>query len=307
MIFITLLILATLGIAGSAAFFSIYGLANIFEGSFWPVVIMASSLEAGKLVAASFVYRYWSNITFLMKAYLLSAILVLMMITSAGIFGYLSAAYQQDALPLKEITSTMYLLKEEKVDLKSRIKQIDGIIAAIGPNYITKRIEQQEKFAPERRRIDTRLVELTKEIRELSRKKINQEVHTGPITFIAKAMGNEIDDATKWMIFLIIFAFDPLAVILTIGANMAIVLRQEELGIMHTKRKIHMMDDEEDEPIEGEPSPIVKDLPSLESMLSTLNGKQEHELTEEELAERNGLRQMIKRTQVTEKVRNPNA
>ena len=86
--FIFILILTTLAIAGCAAFFSIYGLAAIFSGIFWPVVLMGTSLEAGKLMAASYVYRYRDSISRTMKAYLISAIFILMVITSAGIFGY---------------------------------------------------------------------------------------------------------------------------------------------------------------------------------------------------------------------------
>lgn len=115
--FIILLILVTLSIAGSAAFFSVYGLAQIFTGSFWPVVVMAGSLEAGKLIAASFCYRYWQKITFFLKTYLVTAIFVLMLITSAGIFGFLSSAYQQNILPLAEM--------ERKVELL--VQKVDGL------------------------------------------------------------------------------------------------------------------------------------------------------------------------------------
>ena len=80
MIFIIILILTTLAIAGSAAYFSIYGLAAIFSGIFWPVILMGTSLEAGKLVAASYVYRFRDSISRVMKIYLISAILVLMLI-----------------------------------------------------------------------------------------------------------------------------------------------------------------------------------------------------------------------------------
>ena len=240
MLFIGILVLTAMAIASVAAYFSIVGLASIFASLFWPVVIMGVALEAGKLVAASFVYRYWDSIKWTMKTYLISAILVLMMITSTGIFGMLSSGYQKDSLPLKEITAQVELLKQEKSELIDRKKQIDGIIAAISPNYITKRIEQQKTFAPETDRINHRIPEITAKIQELTNKKINQEVHVGPITFIAKALGKDIDDATKYMVFLIMFAFDPLAVILTIGANMAIILRfgDKRRGLKKSQKKV---------------------------------------------------------------------
>jgi len=223
--FIVILILTTLSIAGSAAFFSIYGLAQIFAGSFWPVVIMASSLEAGKLVSASYVYRYWNEISFVMKSYLISAILILMLITSAGIFGFLSAAYQTDTLSLREIESQIVLLEEEKGELRERKKQIDDNIASINPNYITKRMELIDKLSPETDRINNRIPTITAEIHKLKAVKITEESHVGPIIYIAKAFDRDTDDATKWMILLIIFVFDPLAVALTIATNNVLMIR----------------------------------------------------------------------------------
>ena len=117
MVFVSILILTVLLIAGSAAFFSVFGLAAIFSGSFIPVVIMASSLEVGKLVAASFVYRYWKTLTILMRSYLIIAIFVLMFITSMGIFGFLSAAYQEDTLPLEEMNTQIQIIDDRKAEL----------------------------------------------------------------------------------------------------------------------------------------------------------------------------------------------
>ena len=240
MFFLVVLILTALSIAGSAAFFSIYGLAQIFTGSFWPVVIMASSLEAGKLVSASYVYRYWDKITFLMKTYLLATILILMVITSAGIFGFLSSAYQLDILPLEDMQEQIILLDQKKIELAdlkqekiARREQINAIISAFPDNYATKKAQARAEFKPEMDKLNididalsTRFQSATEEQHQLKRNVIQQRVHTGPIIFIAKAFNYEVDDATKWMILLIIFAFDPLAVILTVGANIAIIERR---------------------------------------------------------------------------------
>ena len=226
--FILILLATTLSIAGSAAFFSIYGLAQIFAGSFWPVVVMASSLEAGKLVSASYVYRFWKDISFLMKSYLITAILILMLITSAGIFGFLSSAYQTDTLSLRDIESQIVLLTDEKGELRERKKEIDSDIGRISANYITKRMELIDKYSSETNHINTRIPVITAEIHELKSTQIQEESHVGPIIYIAKVFDADTDDATKWMILLIIFAFDPLAVVLTIATNMAILKRKEE-------------------------------------------------------------------------------
>ena len=158
--FILVLILTTLGIAGSAAFFSIYGLAQIFTGSFWAVVVMATSLEAGKLVTASYLYRYWDSTRFLMKSYMIAAVIVLMIITSAGIFGFLSAAYQQDVIGIKSSEQQIQLLQEEieqvtalKEQRSARKLQIDNDIASLPNNFITGRQRLMESYGPEMEQI----------------------------------------------------------------------------------------------------------------------------------------------------------
>jgi hypothetical protein len=229
----------TSSIAGAAAFFSIYGLAQIFSGTFWAVVLMGTSLEAGKLVTASFLYRYWPKISTVLKIYLVTAVLVLMFITSMGIFGFLSKSYQTDSLPLKEMQVKIDGLKQEQASLISRKSQLDAarqtaITAAVNNQSTKYRVlgskERLSKvYDNEVSVINKRIPVLTNEIQELNQQILTTQLHTGPITYIAAAFGKEIDDATKWVILLIITAFDPLAVALTIGVNIAVNIRKSEL------------------------------------------------------------------------------
>ena len=112
-IFPNLVGLSALLIAGSAAFFSVFGLSKLFAGASLAVIIMAGSLEFGKLVAASFLYRYWKKINFLHKTYMTIAVITLVLITSAGIFGFLSNAYQGATVEFEKESTTL-LFKEEK-------------------------------------------------------------------------------------------------------------------------------------------------------------------------------------------------
>lgn len=228
MFFIGILVLSALTISACAGFFSIYGLASIFVSAFWPVVVMGTSLEIGKLVAASYLYRYWDTTTFLLKTYLISSIFVLMLITSTGIFGFLSAAYQEDSTPLKEINQTVNLLKTEKDELLFRKRQIDKDIASLPNNYVRGRQKLMLSYKPELSKINSRLDTITVEISTLTKTKINTESHTGPIIYIASTFDKDVDDAIKYMILLIIFTFDPLAVILVVCANIAIAQRKNK-------------------------------------------------------------------------------
>jgi len=323
MFFIAILILTTLMIAGSAAFFSIYGLAQIFTGAFWPVVIMASSLEIGKLVAASYLYRYWEWVGFFRKTYLMLAILVLMGITSAGIFGFLSSAYQEDVMPLEEMETQIVLFEERKIEIKElkqeRIGQrarLDAQIDAIPGNHSTNRRKMRAEQAEERKQIDLDLkrfaIELqtvTEEHHKVKKAVIQQKVHTGPIIFIAKALNQPIDNATTWMILLIIFAFDPLAVALTIGANDALIHRKGGSNYMIHKNPegdVEVSKAEEDATVPDEEPLVVNTAMSveeLEEMLDAINTK--HGNDPQVRLQKTLVEEMLAKKKVTERVRNP--
>lgn len=249
MLFIALLIASTFGIAGAAAYFSVYGLAYTFSGVFWSVVAMGTSLEAGKLIAASYLYRYWDRTNLWLKSYLLFGIASLMILTSTGIFGYLSSGYQQDVLPLKQKQEQVTLLEDERTRALARKKQIDDLLAGqtsvttvnkangtIDPNAARLLREASKsraavagQYKTEQETITKRVGELDTQMLALKQELIKVEAHTGPITYIAKAFGFGSDDATKYLIFLIIFAFDPMAVALTIATNTALKHRKDDL------------------------------------------------------------------------------
>jgi cell division protein FtsL len=119
--FKVLLGLSALFLASCGAFFSVKGIGLLFSGSFWPAIIMASSLEFGKIMATSFLYRYWKKINNIIKTYLISAIVVLMAITSLGIFGFLSQAFYSTKSNIDAIESQVSLLQVKKTSLKDQI------------------------------------------------------------------------------------------------------------------------------------------------------------------------------------------
>lgn len=229
MIFIALLVLTTSFIAGAAAFFSVYGLASTFSGTFWSVVLMGASLEAGKLIAASYLYRYWAKTNKWLKTYLMAGVATLMILTSTGIFGYLSSGYQQDVLPLKQAEEQVKVLEGEKDRLIARKTQIDEQIAQLPTNSVRGRVQLIKGFKEEQASVTKRISELDREILGHKTKLIQTQAHIGPITYIASAFGLDTDNATKYLIYLIIFAFDPMAVALTLAVNIAIRLRKEEI------------------------------------------------------------------------------
>jgi hypothetical protein len=237
MVFVYLLGFAAFFIASVAGYFSIYGLASIFSGWFWPIIGMGIALEYGKLVAASYLFRYSRLESKKGIIYGASAVGTLMLITSAGIFGFLSQGYQQDTLSLKQQEQRIELIISEQEELIAfkeenieRKKQIDKDIAALPNNYITGRQRLMESYGPELEIIKKDIASYTQQINEktlelskIKQEKLINEVHIGPIIFIAQAFGTDTDQAVKWLIFMLIFAFDPLAVWLTLATNKVIL------------------------------------------------------------------------------------
>lgn len=228
MFFILLLILTATSLAGVAAYFSVYGLAQLFQGMFWSVVIMGGSLEAGKLIGASYLYRYWNNINWLLKTYLIGGVLALMLLTSVGIFGMLSSGYQAQALPLKQLQQQLPAFEQERERLIERKQQIDQQIASLPKDYVKARVKLMDGFKAEQTQVTARIAELDAKVLEIKTKTIETEAHIGPITYIASAFELDTDNAAKYLIYIIIFAFDPMAVALTLAVNIALRVRREE-------------------------------------------------------------------------------
>ena len=221
--------LSALLIAGSAAAFSVYGLAKLFSGAFLSVVVMASSLELGKLVAASFLYRYWKFINWFQKVYMTFAVLVLIGITSAGIFGYLSNAYQGATLEFEKqstelltIEERIEQLDEDKVFLK---EELSVAISELPDNYITAKRKLREEYNPQITQLNQELLEFKTRRADLEIQLVSTGVDVGPAIYLARTFGTDIDTVVKFFIFILIFVFDPLAVMLVVAYNQALILK----------------------------------------------------------------------------------
>jgi hypothetical protein len=253
MFFIALLSIVTFTLASCSALFSVIGLGKMFPSIFWIVVAMGTSLEAAKLMGASYLYRYWDRTNLLLRTYLISGVFVIMVITSSGVFGMLSSGYQTDALPLQQIEEQVVMLQQEKDRKIERKSEIDKQISQLPTNSIRGRVQLMKQFKDEQKEVTSRLNELDAQILELKQSMIETQAHIGPIVYIAKVFNKTTDDATKWLILLIIFAFDPMAISLTLAVNIALRAREDERE--HNRRNGNRAND---------PTDIVIDLPSPE-------------------------------------------
>ena len=201
---------------------------------------MASSLELGKLVAASFVYRYWDTINLWLKTYLLIAVVTLIGITSAGIFGFLSNAYQGATITFEKDT-TLLSFKEDRLETLEEDRdflkeELEISVNGLPDNYVTAKRKLREEYRPKINALNTEILNVKTEISDLEVSLIETGVDVGPAIYLAKVFDTDIDTVVKFFIFILIFVFDPLAVILVVSANVAILDRDK--GKMIKKEEI---------------------------------------------------------------------
>jgi hypothetical protein len=245
-----------------AAYYSLMGLAAIFAAAVVPILVMGGVLEAAKLVVASWVYRNWKQAPFLLKSYLTIAVVVLMVITSMGIFGFLSKAHLDQAVPTGDYAEQVSFIDEQIAieretisNSKALIKQMDDVVNRKmesegrelkdenNNTYVEdvaeralkiRRSQARDRSALTKRIKDSqaKIIELQKEKAPLSKDLRELEAEVGPIKYIAALIyGDELDQsllekAVRGMIILIVAVFDPLAVLMLIAANWSLKHKQ---------------------------------------------------------------------------------
>ena len=256
MFFAILTLISALGISAVAAWYSIIGLSTLFSGAVTAIIIMGVALEVGKLVSASWLYRNWQICNFFLRYYLLFAIMVLVLVTSMGIFGFLSKAHLDQVRPTSRNTEKIVAVDEKVLQLNVRIdrekikiaraennlRQLDKAIDAYqGKNRISKSLKVRKKQSFERKEISTiidvseqEIIQINDRIEKLLDDKagyklsiIKTQTDVGPLRYVAELIYGEeeaekhFDKAVRIVIVTLIFVFDPLAVLMLIAANIS--------------------------------------------------------------------------------------
>ena len=258
MFLIILTFLSAISISVIAAGYSIIGLATLFAGAVTPIIAMGSALEVGKLVAASWLYHNWrSDIPKLLKTYLFTAIVILIFITSMGIFGFLSKAHLDQVKPVSGNNIKIELIdnqiaQEQKIIDRSQ-KTLDlldkGLEVYIDKEYVTRGLKERKKQEEERNALNEAINNASDKIAELTNKKATLsleqdkiEAEVGPIKYIAELIYGEnakdnFDKAVRGVILVLIFVFDPLAVLLLIAANISLRQWRMKRQLTQTAKK----------------------------------------------------------------------
>ena len=308
-----LVALAAAVVAGCAAYYSVFGLSQLFAGASIAVIIMASSLEFSKIVAVTFLHKYWSRVSKALRIYLTMGIIILMIVTSAGIYGFLSNAYQKTAYKFEVSEGQVNILNGKKALFEKNISDNQAIIATK-----TKRAEQLGGLRTNQEtRLDANtssknavrgdINTATKEIQKLNNdidslnaknsilldsanvyatkiiESKNNDVTSeiGPLKYIARLTNAPMDKVVNWFILILIFVFDPLAVALVIATNK--VLELEKIDKSKTKEDPNPPSDVENIAQEEEqysssdltPKEEVEDLAQEEEEYSSSEGVSE--------------------------------
>ena len=264
MIFAAILLGTALAISGIAGYFSIMGLTYIFSASPTPILIMGAALEVGKLVTASYVYRQWNKINTLMKTYFITSVVVLSLLTSMGIFGFLSKAHSDQNLVSGDVLAKISIYDEKIKSSKDNIdanrkalKQMDEAVDQVmarssdekgAERAVAIRRAQQKERARLQSEIQTeqKIVAAISEDRAPIAAELRKvEAEVGPIKYIAAFVYGATDisileRAVSWMILLIIGVFDPLAILLVIGANSMLQNEKKRPKIRNLKNSIEI-------------------------------------------------------------------
>lgn len=252
-----LLGLASLLLAGCAAFFSVYGISQLFAGASTAVIVMASSLEFSKLVAASYLQRYWSKISKGLRIYVASGVIILVLVTSAGIYGFLSSAYQQTANDYAGLQGKLNILQGKEDAFTSKLESNNNIItnknnrsvqlsnlrnqqevrmdSLIANNNwvnarktredIDKASEEIQKLTNDVDGLNSQNGVLNDSINKYKTQKIEEEnssstvAELGPLKYLSGLTGLSMDRVVNFFILILIFVFDPLAIALILATN----------------------------------------------------------------------------------------
>ena len=248
-----ILLLCAIALSSTAAYYSIAGLIAIFSALPIPIMIMGSVLEVSKLVVASWLYRNWKDTSIMLRTYFIAAIVTLMLLTSMGIFGLLSRAHADQSLVVNDASIAVSVFNDE---IKTQKENIDANRKALAQldmqvnetlsrstaeNGALRSVSIRRAQAKEREKIkgeillsQRRIAELTTAKAEPDRKLRNIEAEVGPIKYIAALVyGDSIDQnvlekSVRLVILMIVFAFDPLAVLMFIAYNQSTMRKQEQ-------------------------------------------------------------------------------
>jgi len=259
MILTILLFISGLAVSIIGAYYSILGLATLFAGAYWAVITMGITLEIAKLVTVSWLYRNWKLdlLPQSIRMYLLSAVLMLMFITSIGIFGFLSKAHLDTSAPntgnrllVKNIERQIESEKKAIAGAQKIVDQLDKALDKVIEKDADKGLIERQKQQNDRNRANNIITNSSNKITQLSNQKLNYDKNqlaidkeVGPFKYVAEILFGDADDgnldrAVRFVIICLLFVFDPLAVLMLVAVNVSIKEYQRSKGLRNKEEEL---------------------------------------------------------------------
>ena len=268
--FVYTVLLIALSLAVSAAYYSVFGISKLFSAQAVAVAIMAGTLEAAKLISATYLHRFWKKINILLKLYLTSAVVILMFITSLGIYGFLTAAYQETANELSFMDKEITVIEMKKSRFQEQLNgytteknQLANSISELTKGLSNNKIQYRDKetnqiitttssstrkvltaqlndMKQQRNDVSIKMESLTDSITSLDLQVLDIESNStvaneiGPLKYVSELLDRPMNQVVNWFILIFIFVFDPLAIVLLIASNKAFDILRE-----NTKENIY--------------------------------------------------------------------
>lgn len=270
-----LMVFSTLSLAGTAAYYSVFGLSSLFAGARFEVIIMASALELAKLIVASYLHNHWKKLGWMLKTYLTLGVGILMIITSAGIYGFLTSAYQTTADQLTIVDKQVAVVEMKrdrfseslegyKVERAQLSESISELTKGLSNNTIqykdretgeiitttsssTRRVlnAQLDDMKAQRNSVSIKMEAVTDSITKLDLQILDLESNNevaaeiGPLRYMAKITGRPMDVIVNWFTLLIVFVFDPMAIAMVIAVNKYIGRKEEDDYFTHRNKMMY--------------------------------------------------------------------
>ena len=226
------LIISAVSVASLGAYFSIVGLGALFSGAAMAVFLMAGSLEFAKFTLAAYLHQTWNNLNKIYRAYLTFAIVVLSIITSLGIFGFLSDAYQSASSVLEGENIKLASIKSQQKLIADEIARLNRSIDEIPAARISKRLAARAEIEPVIKDLTKKFSDGDKGITAANLTILEVQKKVGPLMYISRSFKMDIDSVVKYLILIFVSVFDPLAICLVIASTHAIESRRHQKAVV---------------------------------------------------------------------------
>ncbi|MEK6627992.1 MAG: hypothetical protein AABY53_05150 [Bdellovibrionota bacterium] len=231
------LIISAASVASLGAYFSIMGLGALFSGAVLAVCVMAGALEFAKFTLAAYLHQVWHNLNKLYRGYLVFSVVVLSLITSMGIFGFLSESYQSASIVLEAETIKLESVANQQKSITAEVARLTELMDEIPENRVSRRMKMRAEVEPLIKELNKKFEAGAATLAAANLKILDVKKKVGPLIYIARMFDMNIDSVVKYLILTLVLVFDPLAICLVIASTHAIESRRQIKGSIYENKQ----------------------------------------------------------------------